>query len=56
MERRERLQREHDTMLLDTEGGLERSKTRGQRAKKERKKARKQAKKSEKEKLKKEKC
>jgi SWI/SNF-related matrix-associated actin-dependent regulator of chromatin subfamily A member 5 len=35
MERRERLQRERETLLLDDEGGYQRS-TRGQRAKKER--------------------
>lgn len=43
LERRERLQRERDMLLLDDEGGYQRS-TRGERAKKERKKARKEKK------------
>ncbi|KAL3938526.1 MAG: hypothetical protein SGARI_001707, partial [Bacillariaceae sp.] len=41
IERRERLQRERDTLMLDDEGGTKRS-TRGGRAKKERKKERKE--------------
>ena len=41
LERRERLQRERDTLMLDDEGGTKRS-TRGARAKKERKKERKE--------------
>jgi HMG-box domain/DNA-binding domain len=44
LERRERLQRERETLLLDVEGGTKRS-TRGQRAKKERKQKRKEKKK-----------
>ena len=44
IERRERLQRERDTLLLDDEGGFQRS-TRGQRAKKERKRERQEKKK-----------
>lgn len=48
IERRERLQRERDTLLLDDEGGTKRS-TRGQRAKKERKRERKEKKKLKKE-------
>ena len=41
LERRERLQRERETLMLDDEGGTKRS-TRGERAKKERKKERKE--------------
>jgi SWI/SNF-related matrix-associated actin-dependent regulator of chromatin subfamily A member 5 len=52
MERRERLQRERETLLLDDEGGTKRS-TRGARAKKERKQKRKDKKKTKQEKKKK---
>lgn len=45
IERRERLQKERDTLLLDDEGGVQRS-TRRQQAKKERKRERKEQKKA----------
>ena len=54
IERRERLQRERDMLLLDDEGGTKRG-TRGQRAKKERKQKRKEKKKHQRTKKKKKK-